>query len=175
MDQKEAINLAVPMVIGAATPVVIKKYVITGANDTTVIPGLPMGLGSLSSVVSNGAAIAAIVAAVAGMHRKGPAMLRRAEIQKTLLAFGIPALTVGLIMSATNMTPSSFMVGSATFHAVGPSVSVRNAGGSATFNAVGPSVSVRNAGRAVSGGVHSGVGRNAAGYAATNTARKGVF
>jgi hypothetical protein len=125
MEKSTAVKLVAAGAVGALQPFVIKKYLITGTNDTNLIPQLPYNMGTLSSLVNNGASIAAIAAAVAGMYRKGPAMLRQSEVQMMLLAYGVPALAIGLAMNMGIV--SGVPMGMQSFRA-GPSVNVRSQG-----------------------------------------------
>jgi len=120
MEKETAVKLMVASAAGALQPFVIKKYLITGANDTNLIPQLPYNMGTLSSLVNNGAGVAAIAAALAGMYRKGPAVLRQSEVQMMLLAYGVPALAIGLAM---NMGIVTGTYSQSSFR--GPSVNVR--------------------------------------------------
>jgi hypothetical protein len=104
MEKSTAVKLVAASAVGALQPFVIKKYLITGATDVNYIPQLPYNMGTLSSLVNNGAGVAAIAAAVAGMYRKGPAMLRQSEVQMMLLAYGVPALAIGIAMNLGYVT-----------------------------------------------------------------------
>lgn len=132
MDKEIAVKLVAASAAGALQPYVIKKYLITGANDTNVIPQLPYGMGKISSLVNNGASAAAIAAAVAGIFRKGPSMLRQSEVQMMLLAYGVPALVIGLAQDILGTYPAT----TATF-SMSPSVT--------SVRSMGPSVTVRSA------------------------------
>jgi len=113
------VKLGVASAAGALQPFLIKKYIITGTNDVNYIPQLPYEMGKLSNLVNNGAGIAAIAAAIAGMYRKGPAVLRQSDTQMMLLAYGVPALAIGLAMNFGLFTATG-----QSFRA-GPSMSVR--------------------------------------------------
>ena len=128
MEKQTAVKLAVAGAAGALQPFVIKKYLITGASDIVVISGLPASMGTfgnLSSLVNNGAGIAAIAAALAGMYRKGPAMLRQSEVQMMLLAYGVPALAIGLAMNFGIINTGVTPMGMQSYRS-GPSMTVRS-------------------------------------------------
>lgn len=84
----------VAMAGGAAQPFILKQYVFKG-NDTVLVPQMGQ-YGKTSSIVNMAASGVAIAAALVGKYmHKG---LTREDHQDIALAYGVPALTVGLLM-----------------------------------------------------------------------------
>ena len=96
----------VAMAGGAAQPFILKEYVFKG-TDTLLVPQMGK-FGKTSSVVNMAAGGVAVAAALIGkfMH-KG---LTREDYQDLALSYGVPALTVGLLLDYMNYTPGAAMV-----------------------------------------------------------------
>jgi len=103
MDTKN-LNL-VALAGGAAQPFILKEYVFKG-NDTLLVPQLEK-YGKTSSVVNMAAGGIAVAAALIGKYmHKG---LTREDYQDLALSYGVPALTVGLLLDYMNYTPGAVM------------------------------------------------------------------
>jgi len=95
----------VAMAGGAAQPFILKEYVFKG-NDTLLVPQLEK-YGKTSSVVNMAAGGIAVAAALIGKYmHKG---LTREDYQDLALSYGVPALTVGLLLDYMNYTPGAVM------------------------------------------------------------------
>jgi len=101
MDSMEAVKALAPAV-GAAQPILLKK-VVFATSDDVLVPQMG-AYGKTSSVVNMAASGAAIAAALVGKY--SGKLVRDREHQDILLAYGIPALTVGLIMDYFESTPA---------------------------------------------------------------------
>lgn len=96
----------VAMAGGAAQPFILKEYVFKG-TDTLLVPQMGK-FGKTSSVVNMAAGGVAVAAALIGKYmHKG---LTREDYQDLALSYGIPALTVGLLLDYMNYTPGAAMV-----------------------------------------------------------------
>lgn len=95
----------VAMAGGAAQPFILKEYVFKG-NDTLLVPQMGK-YGKTSSVVNMAAGGVAVAAALIGKYmHKG---LTREDYQDLALSYGVPALTVGLLLDYMNYTPGAVM------------------------------------------------------------------
>jgi len=103
MDTKN-LNL-VALAGGAAQPFILKEYVFKD-DDPLLIPDLDK-YGKTSSVVNMVAGGVAVAAALIGKYmHKG---LIKEDYQDLALSYGVPALTVGLLLDYMNYTPGAVM------------------------------------------------------------------